>query len=218
MWRRHASDPSDAFLDLGRGRHRLRAVRFLLPALLSAAALLGALPAAHAEEEVLHGPHPFIKTDELALHAGYSGGLGDNVSGLRLQGDYSYRLGQVIWFDVQMGVVSGSCRNEEIACSDGTGNSVDIVAGAAWKFQTRLPLIVHLRVAGGPLFLFPDSAQSSMGFLFRGGAGAHYYLYDWFGLGGEIAGAWGMGFFRADPSHTGQLGSVEATLGVALQF
>jgi hypothetical protein len=27
-----------------------------------------------------------------------------------------------------------------------------------------------------------------------------------------------MGFFRASPSHTGNLGSVEATLGVALQF
>jgi hypothetical protein len=178
---------------------------------------VAALPA-QADEELLRGPHPFIKNDELALHAGYSGGLGDNVSGLRLQGDYSYRMGQVTWLDVQMGVVSGSCRTDAIACGDGTGNSVDIVAGAAWKFQTRLPLVVHVRVDGGPIFLFPDGARSSAGFLFRGAAGMHYFLYDWFGLGGEIAGAWGMGFFRADPKHDGQLGSVEATLGVTLQF
>ena len=189
-----------------------------LRSLLCLVALFAAALPARAEEELLRGPHPFIKNDELALHAGFSGGLGDNVSGLRLQGDYSYRLGQVTWFDVQMGVVSGSCRTQEIACSDGTGNSVDVVAGAAWKFQTRLPLVAQVRVDGGPLFLFPDSARSSMGFIFRGGAGLHYFLYDWFGLGGEIAGAWGMGFFRASPRHTGNLGSVEATLGVTLQF
>ncbi len=187
-------------------------------ACLSFVVLGGAALPAQADEVLLHGPHPFIKNDELALHAGFSGGLGDNVTGLRLQGDYSYRLGQVTWFDVQMGVVSGSCHRQEIACGDGTGNSVDIVAGAAWKFQTRLPLVVHLRADGGPIFIFPDSARSSAGFLFRGAAGMHYYLYDWFGLGGELAGAWGMGFFRASPSHTGNLGSVEATLGVTLQF
>jgi hypothetical protein len=186
--------------------------------LLTFALLLCAAAPTRAEEELLRGPHPFIKNDELALHAGFSGGLGDNVSGLRLQGDYSHRLGQVTWFDLQMGVVSGSCRSQEIACSDGSGNSVDVVAGAVWKFQTRLPLVAHIRVDGGPLFLFPDSARSSAGFLFRGAAGAHYFLYDWFGLGGEIAGAFGMGFFRADPRHTGNLGSVEATAGVTLQF
>ena len=202
----------------GPGRHRLRAVLLPLRSCLGFVLLcLAALPA-QAEEELLHGPHPFIKNDELSLHAGFSGGLGDNVSGLRLQGDYSYRLGQTTWFDLQMGVVSGSCRNQEIACSDGTGDSVDIVAGAGWKYQTRLPLVVHVRFAGGPIFLFPDSARSSAGFLLRGAAGAHYFLYDWFGLGGELAGTWGMGFFRASPSHTGNLGSVEATLGVTLQF
>jgi hypothetical protein len=185
---------------------------------LGLAVLVAATASARAEEELLRGPHPFIKSDELALHAGLSGGLGDNVSGLRLQGDYSYRMGQVTWFDLQMGVVSGSCRSQEIACRDGTGNSVDVVAGGAWKLQTRLPIVAHLRLAGGPFFLFPDSARSSAGFIVRGAAGAHYYLYDWFGLGGEIAGAWGMGFFRAPPRHTGNVGSVEATAGVTLQF
>jgi hypothetical protein len=193
-------------------------VRFALSLLLSAWLLLGAGANVLAEEELLRGPHPFIKNDELALHAGVSGGLGDNVSGLRLQGDYSYRLGQVVWFDLEMGVVSGSCRSQEIACNDGTGNSVDVVAGAAWKFQTRLPIVAQVRVDGGPMFLFPDSSRSSMGFIFRGAGSLHYFLYDWFGLGGEFGGAWGMGFFRAPPRHTGHLGSVEATLGVSLQF
>ena len=182
------------------------------------AVLAGTMAPARADEPLLHGPHPFVKTDELALHAGLSRGLGDNISGLRLQGDYTYRLGQITWLDIQMGVLSGSCRTKDIVCTDGTGNSVDIVAGAAWKFQTRLPLVVQVRAAGGPLFLFPDNARSSAGFLFRGAVGAHYFLYDWFGLGGEIGGAWGMAFFRADPRHTGHLGSAELTVGVALQF
>ena len=138
------------FLDPGPGRHRLRTVRCPLRALLSFLVLLCAALPVQAEEELLRGPHPFIKNDELALHAGFSGGLGDNVSGLRLQGDYGYRLSQVTWLDIQMGVVSGSCRSKEIACSDGTGYSVDIVAGAAWKFQTRLPRVK--RTLAGAVF------------------------------------------------------------------
>jgi hypothetical protein len=193
-------------------------VRWSPKVLLGIVLLAAATSSARAEEDLLRGPHPFVKADELDLHAGYSGGLGDNVSGVRLQGDYTYRLGQVTWLDVQMGVVSGSCRTHEIACSNGTGTSVDVVGGAAWKFQTRLPLVVHARAAGGPLFLFPDGARSSAGFLVRGAGGAHYFLYDWFGLGAEIGASWGMAFFRADPRHTAHLGSVDATLGVALQF
>jgi hypothetical protein len=182
------------------------------------AVFLGAVFYTHAEEELLRGPHPFIKDNELALHAGYSGGLGDYVSGLRLQGDYGYRLGQIPWFDLQMGVVSGGCQTDAITCSKGAGNAVDILAGVAWKFEAKLPIVVHARVDGGPVFLFPDGTRSAAGFLMRGAAGAHYYLYDWFGLGAEIGGAWGLGFFRSAPRHTGNLGSLDASLGVTLQF
>jgi hypothetical protein len=173
---------------------------------------------ARAEDELLRGPHPFLKMDELDLHAGYSNGLGDNVRGLRLQADYSYRLARITWFDVQMGLVSGSCRSKEISCGDGTGNSVDVVAGAAWKFQTRIPLIFHGRADVGPIFLFPDGARSSAGFIVRAAAGAHYFLFDWFGVGAELGGTWGAAFFRAPPRHSAQLGSMEGSVGVALQF
>ena len=210
------------FLDLRPGRHRLRPVRFLTRALListSALALCSAAAApARADEELLRGPHPFIKDNELALHAGFSGGMGDYVSGMRLQADYGYRMGQIAWLDIQMGVVSGSCHADTITCSKGTGNAIDVLAGAAWKFQTKLPIVVHARVDGGPVFLFPDNTPSAAGFLVRGATGAHYYLYDWFGLGAEIGAGWGLAFFRSTPRHTGSLGSVTATLGVTLQF
>jgi hypothetical protein len=204
-------------LDLPPRRHRLRVVRLPILILSSLAVLLSAVPAA-AEEELLHGPHPFIKDNELALHAGYAAGLGGNVSGVRMQADFNHRLGQVVWFDLQMGVVSGSCHTEQLTCTRGSGNAVDILAGAAWKFQTKLPLVIHTRVDGGPIFLFPDSTRSAAGILFRGGVGAHYYLYDWFGLGGELGAAYGLAFFRTTPRHTGQLGSIQATVGVTLQF
>lgn len=182
------------------------------------AVLLATATPARAQEELLRGPHPFLKNDELTLHAGMSGGLGDYVSGMRLQADYGYRVGQLTWFDLQMGVVSGSCHSDATTCNKGAGNAIDILAGAAWKFQTKVPVVVYCRVDGGPVFLFPDGTRSAAGFLVHGAAGAHYYLYDWFGLGLEVGGAWGLAFFSSTPSHTASLGSADATLGVTLQF
>jgi hypothetical protein len=54
--------------------------------------------------------------------------------------------------------------------------------------------------------------------MLRGAAGAHYYLYDWFGLGGELGGGYGVVFFRTTPKHSGSLGTIQATVGVTLQF
>ena len=196
----------------------LAAVRTFGPTLIAFALLGASASSARAEEELLRGPHPFIKDNELTLHAGYSAGVGDNVRGLRLQGDYLNRLAQAVWLDIQMGIVSGSCRTNQIACGNGSGNAVDILGGAAWKFQTNLPIVPYAKAAAGPIFLFPDSTRSAAGFLLRGAVGAHYFLYDWFGLGAEFAGSWGVAFFAADSHRTGSLGSVDMNLSVALQF
>jgi hypothetical protein len=140
------------------------------------------------------------------------------MRGLRVQGDYLNRLAQTLWLDIQMGVVSGSCRTNQTVCSNGSGNGVDILGGAAWKFQTNLPIVPYAKAAMGPIFLFPDNTRSAGGILVRGGVGAHYFLYDWFGVGAEFTGAWGVAFFAADSHRTGSLGSVDINLGVALQF
>jgi len=196
----------------------VRPLRFTLIA-FAAFALLGlTASSAQAEEELLRGPHPFIKDNELTVHAGYSAGLGDNMRGLRVQGDYLNRLAQTLWLDIQMGVVSGSCKTNQTVCTNGSGNGVDILGGAAWKFQTNLPIVPYAKVALGPTFLFPDNTRSAWGLLVRGGFGAHYFLYDWFGVGAEFTGAWGLAFFAADSHRTGSLGSVDINLGVAVQF
>ena len=191
---------------------------FALRGLLMAVLLGLTTSSARADEELLRGPHPFIKDNELTVHAGYSAGMGDNMRGLRMQGDYLNRLAQTLWLDIQMGVVSGSCRSNQTVCSNGSGNGVDILAGAAWKFQTNLPIVPYAKVAVGPIFLFPDNTRSAGGILARGGVGAHYFLYDWFGVGAELTGAWGAAFLAADSHRTGSLGSVDINLGVALQF
>ena len=184
-----------------------------------AIALLGLTAAPDlSAEELLRGPHPFLKDNELTIHAGYSAGMGDNMRGLRLQADYLNRVARTLWLEIQMGVVSGSCQANETVCANGNGNAVDILGGVAWKFQTNLPIVPYAKVALGPTFLFPDSMRSAAGILVRGGVGAHYFLYDWFGLGAEVTGAWGVAFFAADSHRTGTLGSVDLNMGVALQF
>jgi hypothetical protein len=193
-------------------------VRILGSTLLAIAVLGLSASSARANEELLRGPHPFIKDSELALHAGYSAGLGDNMRGLRLQGDYLNRLAQTAWLDIQMGIVSGSCHTDQAVCSSGGGNAVDILGGAAWKFQTNLPIVPYVKAAVGPIFLFPNSTRSGAGFLVRGGVGAHYFLYDWFGVGAEVTGSWGVAFYDADSHRSGSLGSLDMNLGVALQF
>jgi hypothetical protein len=196
----------------------LAAVRSFGSTLILFALLGGFASSAKAEEELLRGPHPFIKDNELLAHAGYSAGLGDNVRGLRVQGDYLNRLAQTVWLDIQMGVVSGSCRANQTACGNGGGTAADILGGAAWKFQTNLPIVPYVKAAAGPIFLFPESTRSAAGFLVRGGVGAHYFFYDWFGVGAEFTGSWGMAFFSGDSQRTRSLGSLDMNLGVALQF
>jgi hypothetical protein len=178
--------------------------------------LCSALPSARAEDELLRGPHPFIKDNELTLHAGYSDGLGENARGLRVQGDYSYRLGQTLWFDIQIAVVNGRCHVNDTTCSTGQANAADIVSGAAWKFQTNLPVVPYVKVDGGPIFLFPESTRSVFGLLARGGIGAHYYFFDWFGVGAEFTSS--VGLFFPNSGSTRAIGSLDANLGVALQF
>lgn len=181
-------------------------------------AIAGSAVPARADDELLRGPHPFIRNDEATLHAGYTAGFGDNARGLRVQGDYYYRLDQSAWLDVQMAIVSGSCRSDPAVCTSGNGSAVDIAAGAAWKFQTNLPVVPYVKAVAGPLFLFPQNSRSAAGILVRGGLGAHYYLFDWFGVGAEVTGAAGVAFFGVAGHDRSAVGDVSATVGVALQF
>jgi len=183
------------------------------------ALLLAALAApARGEETLLRGPHPFNQQNFIALHAGWGLGFGDAPVGPRLQGDYQYRLSGPAWLDLQMGVLAGDCRGRAQPCGAGTGKAVDILAGAAWNFQTSVPLVPYARVAAGPVFLFPEGVRSSAGFLLRGGAGIHYFFYDWFGVGAEITLAWGLAVYDLSALRSGNLTTVDGNVGVRWHF
>jgi hypothetical protein len=194
------------------------AVRYHGVFFLVAAVLAALSPDARAEDELLRGPHPFSKDNELAFHIGYGAGLGGNARGLRVQGDFSNRLGQSLWVDIQMAIVSGGCHTDETSCRNGSGSAVEVLGGAVWKFQTKLPIVPYAKVNAGPTFIFPDGTRSAAGILFRGGAGAHYFFYDWFGVGAEFSTAAGVAFYGGNGRSSGALGSFDANLGVALQF
>ncbi len=175
--------------------------------------LLAALPLfvasrARAEgDELLRGPFPFLNENELSVHAGYAVGLGQAPSGTRAQVDYGLALQRGPWVDIQMGMVAGHCAGD---CGAEGGKSVDVLAGLKWKFQTSVPVVPYGKLAVGPVFLFPDDASNTAGFLVRGAVGAHYFFNHWLGLGAEISGATGYA--------SGALGSLDFTLGAEFQF
>src|SRR4051794_39001394 len=91
------------------------APRFPLMAVTTAAALLllagsAALPArARAEENILRGPHPFLKDNELSAHVLLAAGLGDTPSGTKVALDYGYKARGPLWVDLQLNLQHGTC-------------------------------------------------------------------------------------------------------------
>ncbi len=62
--------------------------------LLSALAALGATAvgagAARADENLLRGPHPFRRDNQISAHVLVASGRGDSMSGTNLAFDYNY--------------------------------------------------------------------------------------------------------------------------------
>ena len=77
---------------------RERAGYPLLPLLLLtafalvAAALSPSVARAEETQNLLHGPHPFLKDNELTVHALIGEGQGDALSGAKLELGYGYKL------------------------------------------------------------------------------------------------------------------------------
>ena len=65
----------------------------LLTALALAAAILSpSVARAEETQNLLHGPHPFLKDNELSVHALIGEGQGDALSGAKLELGYGYKL------------------------------------------------------------------------------------------------------------------------------
>lgn len=192
----------------------MRVIRLLvaaLPFLVSSRAY--AQPA--GDDELLRGPFPFLKENELSAHAGYAIGLGDAPSGTRVQVDYGLALQRGPWLDIQMGLVAGHCNG---TCGAEGGRAVDVLAGAKWKYQMKVPVVPYAKLALGPVFMFPADTSNAAGLLVRGAVGANYFFTERLGFGAEISGAWGQAFYDLGAMRTGTLGSVDFMFGTEYQF
>ena len=149
-------------------------------------------------------------TDELDAMIGGRVGV-DNAPGGGLVGtEYAHRLSQQAWFDLQLDMSFGGNRDcfydraGVLVCSDYGGQSLDLIAGVKWKFQTRNErLIPFAKVGGGLAFLFwPGQGNDGVAPVVRGGGGVKYFVTPMLGLGGEASMMFGPGFYGCGPSCT----------------
>jgi hypothetical protein len=185
---------------------------------LAAAALLVALtaPPARADSQLLHGPFPFLKDNEVSAHYLLAAGVGDSWSGDKVGLSYDYRLGGPIWLDLELNLQTGHCRFAG-SCAN-TGDVYETMVGGKWMFRTALPLVPYAKAAAGLLYLFPDEATSAVGLAVRGGGGVNYFFFDWLGFGVEANVSLGGGFFDATYTASHGYYIFDFGGGVAAQF
>jgi hypothetical protein len=170
-------------------------------------------------EQLLEGPFPFARDNELSIHGGYAAGFGDTFAGPKLLVDYGYKLDRGIWLDLGIGFLSGVCRPrmDSPACVR-NGDSAEVLGGIKWKLRMNVPVVPYAKLQGGLAYQFPDSARSAWGPLVRGGVGAKYFLHEWIGLGAEVTMSLGRASYEEGSTLSRALGGLDATLGAELQF
>jgi hypothetical protein len=174
-----------------------------LAALAASAALSGR---ARADENLLRGPHPFRRDNQVSAHVLVAEGRADSMSGTKLALDYNYKLtsGWVpLWLDLGVNAELGACNQAQgaPACGQDTGDVFETLAGVRWMFATPIPLVPFLGAAGGIAFAFPNGASAASGLMVRAVGGANYFLYEWLGLGGQVG--YSLGSIGYDSTFTG---------------
>jgi hypothetical protein len=172
----------------------------LVPAL---SALSGA---ARADDNLLHGPHPFRKENQLAAHVLIANGLGDSMSGTKIGLDYGYRLTSgalPLGVDLAFNMQHGACTtgNATTSCGQNTGTVFETLAGVRWAMATPVPLVPFVALQSGFVFSFPNGASAGWGVAARGVTGANYFFFDWFGLGAQLG--FSLGRLNYDATFTG---------------
>jgi hypothetical protein len=192
---------------------------------LTTAAVAAALAwpaAARAEENLLHGPHPFLKDNQVSLHVLIGEGINNSVSGAKLAFDYGYKMtGGVVaplWLDLQINYEHSGCNATASngVCGANTGDVIETLAGVRWTFATPIPLVPYLKSGLGFLFGFPNGASDAVGFGVRAVGGANYFFFDWLGLGAEVG--FSLGRIGYDSTFTGSHNYASLDFGGGLEF
>src|SRR5262249_32797237 len=154
--------------------------------------------------------HRFVGNNELTGMLG--GQIGVNVSpgGAKLFNEYGYRFSEITWLNLQLNFSFGGrgpCfigRRDFPECGNFSGDSLQLIAGAKFKFQTRKEkLVPYAKVGGGLDFLFfPGPDNDGVAVVFRGGGGVKYYVVPSLGVGGEMNMTFGPGFLKEGRGST----------------
>ena len=128
------------------------------------AAIAAAAGPARADENLLRGPFPFRKDNQVSAHVLIGTGQGDTMSGTKLAFDYNYKLtgGFIpLWLDLGVNAQLGGCNatTAAAACSSNTGDVFETVGGVRWTFAPPIPLVPYMGAVGGLVFAFPNSAR-----------------------------------------------------------
>ena len=192
-----------------------------LPIAALALLALGSPAAARADDNLLHGPHPFLKENDLSAHVLIANGLGDSMSGAKLAFDYGYRLwGGVVptGLDLAINVQQASCSPSQSpgVCRPDTGAIFETLAGVKWKFPTPIPLVPFATAAGGLAFAFPNGVDAGAGLMVRAVGGANYFFFDWLGLGAQVG--FSLGSLNYDATFPGSHTYAVFDVGGGIEF
>jgi hypothetical protein len=191
------------------------------PAFALALAAAALAPAAAGAEELLRGPHPFGKDNELAVLGGY--GTANSFDGVRAGVAYGFQAAGSLWLDLRLdfvdarqGPVPRGCPSPD-PCAE-VATYADVLAGVKYKLRTSIPLVPYGGIAAGPVFLFHDGAAGAFGLATRASAGAQYFLYEWLGLGIELGATLGGAWVPDVPGLQAGLRVFDVGIGAELQF
>jgi hypothetical protein len=197
--------------------------RFRFPLMtLAALAVIPALAGrAHADENLLRGPYPFRRDNQVSAHVLIASGRADTMSGTKLAFDYNYKLtgGWIpLWLDLGVNAQHGACNQAQGAasCDQGTGDVFETLAGVRWMFATPMPLVPFVGASGGLAFAFPNGASAASGVMIRAVGGANYFFFDWLGLGGQVG--YSLGSLNYDSTFMGSHTYAVLDLGGGLIF
>lgn len=158
---------------------------------LAAVTWLGgtALGAATDGDNMLRGPHPFRRDNELSAHVLIAAGGANTPNGGKLGLDYGYKLRGPVWLNLQFNSQRAGCTTQSGGtprCSEPAGQVYETIVGAKLKWATAIPLVPFVKGGVGLAYAFPVGASNGLGFAARAGGGVNYFFFDWLGLGLEI--------------------------------
>jgi hypothetical protein len=161
------------------------ASRTLFVALTTAAV---ASAPARADDNMLRGPHPFLKDNELSAHVLLVAGGDNTPGGTKIATDYGYKLGGPAWLDLQLNYQHAACHAQGGGsdCDAPAGSIFETLVGVKLKWPTAIPVVPFVKAGVGLAYAFPNAASNGFGPVARVGGGANYFFFDWLGLGAEL--------------------------------